>query len=38
VLEHANPGRIDIVRAKRHLLGPLGNAHTAATLSPAGFG
>jgi hypothetical protein len=25
VVEHANPGRIDIVRAKRHLLGQLGD-------------
>jgi hypothetical protein len=25
VLEHAQPGRIDIVRAKRHLLGLLGD-------------
>ncbi len=25
VLEHAQPGRIDIVRAKRHLLGQLGD-------------
>ena len=34
VLEHAQPGRIDIVRAKRHLLGQLGDGqpHPTGTL------
>jgi hypothetical protein len=30
VLEHAQPNRIDIVRAKRHLLGQLGTGHPCA--------
>jgi hypothetical protein len=31
VLEHAQPDRIDIVRAKRHLLGQLGHGHPCAS-------
>jgi hypothetical protein len=27
VREHAQPDRIDVVRAKRHLLGQLGDSH-----------